>query len=148
MTIEERVGRLERGARRWRAAAVSAMAVCAALGLSGGVAPETRGAFSEVTLRRLSFVDENGRQWMRMGVGKRGGSYLVMLDAAGKAFLEVEAGETEMSLRRRLRVASISIRGPEGKVATVANLAHEGRPSPDGSMIWDSVAAKDFRPTE
>lgn len=78
----ERLERLERGLRRWRAAAIGAglLGVVAVTGIAARVAPPEK-----VVTTSLEVVDDAGKVRARIALGKEGEPALELLDAAGVA---------------------------------------------------------------
>jgi|JI10StandDraft_1071094.scaffolds.fasta_scaffold235250_2 hypothetical protein len=81
-TFADRLDRLERGVRRWRAAAMGAglLGVIAIAGLAARVAPPEK-----VVTTSLEVVDAAGKVRARIALGKEGDPALELLDAAGVA---------------------------------------------------------------
>ena len=89
MTLEERVEKLERSARRWRAAAV-------ALGLLG-LAGAAQNAPDTIKARHFEVVDERGKPAATLGSAD-GLTQLALYDRAGHARIRLSIDRSQTAL--------------------------------------------------
>lgn len=95
MTIEERVEKLEKSARRWRAAAlgmgvVLAAAVCVGAGTAG-----QRGDFDHISARSIFVSDGTGQGGMTISYAPGRGPSILMKSPSGKAVVQAFARDGE-----------------------------------------------------
>lgn len=139
--LPQRVARLERENRRWKALGIVALALLGVVGLLGATSPGSGTVADEIRARRFILVDDAGRDHAALGIEPGGAAGLAFAGPDGKlrALLGIEGdGSGFLGLADRSGTLRVMLGAMEGSAGlNLADRAGKDRAglviAPDGT---------------